>query len=92
MGFLTRSFASTNPFANAKTHWVVSGLIASLILCIGVLNSQPTTAMNTQACIDLNSGRFELDTKSGEVEFVIDGCNGKLHRWSAQQKQTDTRL
>lgn len=69
---------------------LISALCAFVLLI--PLGSQRSTAQDSQACIDLNSGRFELDTQSGEVEFVIEGCTGKLHRWAAQAKKKTTKL
>lgn len=71
---------------------ISSLLVSAIIVSASISYSQQSHAAKTQACIDLNSGRFELDTQSGEVEFVIEGCDGQLHRWGTVQQQEDTRL
>lgn len=72
------------PLSKTKLFLLISGItlsLGSLIFASGV-NSRPT-----QACIDLSSGRFEATPDTGKVEFLVTGCDGELHRWTARPEQ-----
>lgn len=62
---------------------VAAALTAGLFIFGVLFYTSVVNSRASQTCINIDTGRFEAIPSTGTIEFLVDGCDGEIHRWEA---------